>query len=138
SVTDSPSLGFSGPDAFGYKGTNGGGSSSAMASITVTPQGPGPSASTDPATDFTDSMATLRGTVNPYGQATSYHFDYGTTTSYGQAVPSPDAAVGSDRTLHSESATIAGLQRVATYHFRIVASTSNGTAYGADSTFSPG
>ncbi len=36
----------------------------------------------------------MKGTVNPYGLDTTYHFEYGTTTAYGASLPVPDADVG--------------------------------------------
>src|SRR5690349_5733149 len=48
-----------------------------------------PSATTGTADSVSQSSATLSGTVNPNGQATTYYFAYGTSTSYGtQTSPS--------------------------------------------------
>src|SRR5205085_11576267 len=44
---------------------------------------PGPGAVTGAATSGAPTSATLNGTVNPDGEATTYHFDYGTTAAYG-------------------------------------------------------
>ena len=51
------------------------------------------------ATAITSTSATVNGTVNPEGQATTYYFEYGTTTSYGSQtatlfVPEPALATG--------------------------------------------
>ena len=43
----------------------------------------------------------LKGSVDPYGLDTHYHFEYGTTTSYGTNVPVPDADAGSNEGFHS-------------------------------------
>ena len=94
-----------------------------------------PSVQTGAATNVTDSGATLNGTVDPDGQATTYHFDYGTSPNYGQQVPASDASVGSDSTSHSESQALSGLLPNTTYHFRIVATNASGTTDGADQTF---
>jgi hypothetical protein len=53
-----------------------------------------PVASTGNAAAITPSSATLNGTVNPEGQSTSYHFEYGTTTSYGGETAIADAGAG--------------------------------------------
>lgn len=45
---------------------------------------PPPGVFTGPATQITTTGATLTGTVNPNGQATTYTFQYGTTTAFGQ------------------------------------------------------
>src|SRR5205807_1918450 len=47
------------------------------------------------ANSLSASGATLRGTVNPHNSAARYHFDWGTTTGYGQVVPVPDGPAGS-------------------------------------------
>lgn len=94
---------------------------------------PPPVVSTGTATAVSQSGATLNGTVNPQGSATTYHFDYGTSTSYGSSTPSQSA--GSDSSDHAESASITGLAAGTTYHFRVVAQNASGTTYGADQVF---
>lgn len=92
-----------------------------------------PTASTGAASSVSTGSATLNGTVNPSGLAASYHFEYGTSTSYGQSTPTQSA--GADSQTHPESAAIAGLAPGTTYHFRIVATNSAGTSLGADQIF---
>jgi hypothetical protein len=77
--------------------------------------------------------ATLTGSVNPVGHGTTWHFDYGTTTSYGSRTANQNAGAGT--TAASVSAAISGLAPSMTYHYRIVASSSGGTTNGADQTF---
>ncbi len=101
----------------------------------VPPPPSAPAASTDPATDVTDSAATLHGTVNPEGSPTTYHFEYGTTKAYGQQIPSPDGSVGSDSNDHPEAQSPSGLTPNTTYHYRIVATNAQGTTSGADEKF---
>jgi hypothetical protein len=93
---------------------------------------PGPTAATDSATDVDHDSATLRGSSNPLGRATSVHFEYGTTTSYGSQTTAQ--AIGSGSASTSFQATVDGLQPATTYHFRAVAVNSAGTANGADMT----
>jgi hypothetical protein len=57
-----------------------------------------PAVATNAATAIAPDAATLQGTVNADGSSTSYHFDYGPTTSYGASVPEPDASAGSGST----------------------------------------
>lgn len=95
---------------------------------TAPPQAPQPSASTGSATT-TDGSATVNGSVNPNGLATSYYFEYGTTANYGQQTP-PQAA-GSGTGAVSVAATLSGLSANTTYHYRLV-------AVGPDSAFSLG
>ncbi len=101
-----------------------------------------PKATTAAATAITVNGATLNGTVNPNGASTTYHFEYGKTTSYGSKTSArggrgatPDANAGSDYVDHNVSATVSGLEPNTTYHFRIVSSSGRGNANGADITF---
>jgi len=93
----------------------------------------GPSASTSLASAATDSTATLNGTVNPDGVATTYSFQYGTSSSYGSQTASQSA--GSGTTAQTVSATLSGLSPGATYHFRLVATSAAGTSNGSDHAF---
>jgi hypothetical protein len=77
----------------------------------------------------------LNGSVDPYGLDTHYHFEYGTTTSYGTNVPVPDADAGSNEGFVPVSQTVTGLQPSTTYHFRLVASNSAGPNTSRDETF---
>jgi hypothetical protein len=87
------------------------------------------------ASNVTASSATLGATVNPRGQATTYRFEYGTDTTYGQSAPAEAVAIGSGATGVAVSQAIAGLQPDTTYHFRVVATSPVGTRLGPDSTF---
>src|SRR5262249_27742775 len=80
------------------------------------------------------TAATLTGSVDPRGLSTNWHFDYGTTTSYGSKTPSKGAGSGNGAV--AVSAALAGLAPGTTYHYRLVASSSAGTTTGSDLTFS--
>ncbi len=85
------------------------------------------------------TSATVSGTVNPNGQATTYHFDYGTSTSYGSTAPgSPYPSAGSGTTAQSVSTNLTGLAANTTYHYRLEATNATGTTYGPDQTFTTG
>ena len=79
--------------------------------------------------------ATLNGTLNPNSSATSYHFEYGTDTTYGTSTTSADAGAGAeDRAVTAE---LTGLAAGTTYHFRLMADNgTGGVQHGADTTFS--
>jgi plastocyanin len=101
---------------------------------TVTVTGPAaPVVSTGSASAVSETGAMLNGTVNPSEQATSYFFEYGTTTAYGQKTTEESA--GSGTTAVPESATVSGLSPATDYHFRLVAKNATGTSPGADRTF---
>jgi hypothetical protein len=78
-------------------------------------------------------MATLKGTVDPNGSATSVSFEYGMTTSYGSTTA--PQSIGAGQNPVAVSQTVAGLICGTPYHFRVVATTSSGTTRGLDQTF---
>jgi hypothetical protein len=90
------------------------------------------------ASEVTNSSATVTGSINPEGTATTYQFQYGTTTSYGLVAPASPQSVGSDSTTHVVSTQLTGLLSRTEYHYRLVAINSNGTSYGSDGTFATG
>jgi hypothetical protein len=93
-----------------------------------------PTARTGAATGITKTAATLNGTIAPNGGFTRWRFDYGRTTAYGSSTPV--ASAGSGTATVAEAATVSGLRRATTYHFRIVAIDAAGVAYpAADATF---
>jgi hypothetical protein len=77
--------------------------------------------------------ARLSGTVNPNGLTTSWYFAYGKTTSYGSKTPTQDA--GSGTATQGVSFLVQSLQAGVTYHFRLVAASSAGSAVSPDRTF---
>ena len=88
---------------------------------------------TPSATAVTASSARVSAIVEPNGDSTSYSFDYGTSTSYGNDNGSWD--IGPTRGPQTVSGTLIGLTPGTTYHFRAEAFNSLGTTYGADETF---
>ncbi len=94
----------------------------------------GPVAVTGSATSVTTTTATLNGTVDPNGRATTWHFEYGTSTSYGSKTAEKSAGSGTSTT--GVSAPVSGLTRGRLYHYRLVATSDAGTSRGADQTFS--
>ena len=93
----------------------------------------GPAAATSAASAVTGTSATLNGRVTPNGQPTTFHFEYGRTTSYGSRTP--ELSAGST-TPAAVAQGITGLARWTVYHFRLFARWSTGqTARGYDFTF---
>ncbi|HEX9966514.1 MAG TPA: hypothetical protein VGB06_01070, partial [Solirubrobacterales bacterium] len=97
--------------------------------------GPAPVVATGQPSAIGVSTATLNGAVNPRGQATTYRFEYGPTTSYGTKVPVPNASVGSGTVDVAVSQAIAGLEAGREYHYRVVATNPEGTVFGDDAVF---
>jgi hypothetical protein len=115
----------------GYDGPTGVGAPNGPLLLTGAP----PIVATSAPTAVTSSAATLNGAVDPQGAETTYHFEYGTTTSYGTSAPVPSATAGSGNAKEAVSQAITGLQSGTTYHYRLVATNSNGTSDGEDSVF---
>ena len=92
-----------------------------------------PTAITGPVTSIGPTTATATGTVNPGGQATTWYFEYGASTSYGTQTATKSA--GSGTTNVQVSAAFAGLAPGMTYHYRLVAANAAGTRRGADGIF---
>jgi hypothetical protein len=96
---------------------------------------PAPGVTTGAATATSPTTATLSASVNP-GDATltSCYFSYGTTTAYGATVPcaSTPSPTGGAQTV---TAQIGGLSASTTYDFRVVATSDDGTAAGANASF---
>jgi hypothetical protein len=85
------------------------------------------------ATKITVSSATLNAGIDPVGFDTTYHFEYGPTPDYGQSVPVPDQAIGTNAQPVSQQ--VGGLEENVTYHFRVVATNKWGTTRSPDATF---
>ncbi len=91
-----------------------------------------------PPTVITTTSAAFTATVNPQGLATTVHFEYGPVL--GGSSPAvitypsvtPDQSVGPDFANHTVTDTVTGLLPNVTYHVRVVATNSAGSALGAD------
>ena len=103
-----------------------------MVDLTVLAASP-PAVLTRLAGTHSGTAATLNGSVNPNGATTTARFDYGASASYGASTPLLN--VGNGTNVISVSNVVTGLTPNSTYHFRLVASNSGGTNYGADQTF---
>ena len=94
-----------------------------------------PAASTVAASAISSSGATAMAIVTPNSGDASVHFDVGTSTAYGSQTAIQHLRGVSPATV---SATLAGLSPSTSYHYRVVASSADGTAVGADQTFTTG
>jgi WD40 repeat protein len=97
------------------------------------PAATAPAATTAGASGITGSAATLAGTVGPGGAATSYVFEYGTSTSFG-SITGPVGA-GSGESAVAATGSLTGLSPNTTYLYRVVAANSLGTTFGAVASF---
>jgi hypothetical protein len=92
-----------------------------------------PSVTTSPASSVAPTSARLNGEVNPNGHATTWYFQFGTSTSYGTNTAVRNA--GSGTKAAGASIAVTGLSPGGAYDFRIVASSASGTSFGANQTF---
>lgn len=72
--------------------------------------------------------ATLHGTVNPNGLATSYQFEYGPTSALGKGSPVTAGSAGAGAVPVAEATRITGLSPDTTYYYELVATNSDGTS----------
>lgn len=94
-----------------------------------------PDVTTGTASGLSQTAATLNGTVNPNGAATTYQFEYGTSTGYGSTAPASPGSAGSGSAAVAESASLTGLSAGTVYHFRLNATNATGTTHGSDQSF---
>src|SRR4051794_38256888 len=88
---------------------------------------------------ISDSYALISGTINPNGNDSSYHFEWGTSTTYGQVTPTTQA--GNGKAEVPVDISLDELEPSTTYHYRLVVEpgVSNPGAFaplfGADASF---
>jgi hypothetical protein len=92
-----------------------------------------PQATTLAATNITATNANLRASINPDGAATTFYFQYGTSTNYGSFSTTNTLAAGTSAVVTNTAVT--GLIIGTLYHFQVVAGNSAGSSVGADLTF---
>jgi hypothetical protein len=89
-------------------------------------------AQTGPVSGVTQTGATISGTVDPNGEATTFIWEVGASTSYGFAFY---RSMDAEAVPESVSLVLTELLPDMTYHYRLVATNASGTVYGADQTF---
>ncbi len=99
---------------------------------------PAPSVLTGGASSAGERTVTLSGSVDPHGWETSYLFQYGTTSAYGQQWPTLPITLGALSGAQQISIYLEGLQPETLYHYRLLATNEGGTTYGPDQTFTTG
>jgi hypothetical protein len=83
----------------------------------------------------TEVSARLRAKINPESIATTYHFEYGLTDTYGSTFPATPVDIGDGRAPVAVVKAIAGLDAGTSYHYRVVAENAAGVTNGPDRTF---
>jgi hypothetical protein len=92
-----------------------------------------PAVYTGAAQSVSFGSATLTGSIDPRGSNTSYYFQYGPTRAYGAQTATADIAAGTT-TVHV-AVSIAGLQPITVYHYRLIAVNAAGATTGLDRSF---
>jgi phosphodiesterase/alkaline phosphatase D-like protein len=91
-----------------------------------------PFAATLPAVEVSQQTAALAGSIDSRGLPTIYEFDLGTDTNYstrifGEADTNPG--------IHTYTVTLRGFAPSTTYHYRLLATNTDGVVYGTDQQF---
>jgi hypothetical protein len=97
-----------------------------------------PTISSTSVSAVTTKAALLEAEINPEGEATTYHFEYGTADCASNpctSTPVPNGNVGSASAAVRVSKEIAGLSPGTTYHFRVIAVNGSGPSESLDRTF---
>lgn len=81
------------------------------------------------------TSAELVGEINPRSGQTTWYFEWGPTSTYGNKTPIPAGDAGSGDTAIPVAAQITDLIQGVTYHFRLVATNQYGTSVTPDQTF---
>ncbi len=97
------------------------------------PPGLPPTVTTEAASLITDSAAVLNALANAHGSDTDVQFEWGLTVAYGNLTSLFDIGSGNSDVL--AQANINGLMAATTYHFRAIATNTDGSAVGADKQF---
>lgn len=87
-----------------------------------------PAVTAGAATSINDVAATLHGTVNPNGAATTYQFAWGTTTALGNLSPAAPTSAGAGTKSVAKHTRIAGLTPDTTYYYELVATNAAGAS----------
>jgi hypothetical protein len=117
---------------YAIQATNAQGTSTSPDATFNTPPPTLPAVSTEAASEISQNNANITGTVNPQGLPTSYEFDIGTDTTYGSRI---FGEAGSGDQATTITLTLHGLAPATLYHYRLQATNTYGTTYGADQTF---
>ncbi|MGH3732861.1 MAG: HlyD family efflux transporter periplasmic adaptor subunit [Acidimicrobiales bacterium] len=121
-------------EQLGCPAPNSGSGSSGQSSDIANPAlGAAPSVATGSASSIGAASVDLNATINPNGAATTYYFEYGTTSAYGLLTSTFSLASGTSSS--PVSVDVTGLSADTTYLYRVVATNSVGSSIGSGVTF---
>ena len=81
------------------------------------------------------TSATLSAQVDPRGESSEYHFEYGPTALYGTTLPAAGIGSAGDFEVYEVGSYPQSLTPDTEYHFRVVVENKHGTRYGNDQVF---
>jgi hypothetical protein len=113
--------------------TNGSGVSTGLDHTVTTTGHPPAVPTTGTATSIGKTSATVNGTIQPNGEATTWAFQYGLTTSYG--LQASGGVLAASTTPSAVTSQLTGIAPGTLFHFRLVAFHGVTPSYGADQTF---
>ena len=96
---------------------------------------PPPVVAEESVSNVAGSSATLEAQINPEGSETTYRFEYGTSTAYGESIPNPEGSAGPGTSTVGVKAHPQDLKPHTTYHYRVLATNAAETVTGPDQTF---
>jgi DNA-binding beta-propeller fold protein YncE len=85
--------------------------------------------------NLTATTADLNAQLNPNGLNTTYRFEYGPTTAYGQSAPVPDGSLSASNKDQAIGVHLANLTPHVVYHYTLIAINADGTTTAPDHTF---
>lgn len=91
-----------------------------------------PNVTAGAASQVTQNSATVAGQINPNARATTWHVEFGPTSSYGSQTPTQSLTPGVAAV--PVTAVLSGLATHTVVHYRFVASNADGTTSSADAT----
>jgi hypothetical protein len=96
-----------------------------------------PEVTVGPVKERRPNEAIVVGEVNPKGKKTTFTFEWGDTTEYGNRTPEPPGDVGEGLTPKPVTATLGPLDPARSYHYRLVATSEDAVTYSADQLIEP-
>ena len=85
--------------------------------------------------NLTATTADLNAQLNPNGLDTTYRFEYGPTSAYGQSAPVPDGSLSASNEDQAIGVHLANLTPHVVYHYTLVATNADGSTTAPDHTF---
>jgi hypothetical protein len=119
--------------------TNSVGTTTGPDKVFTTPPPTPPTATTGEAVEVSANSATITGVVDTRELPTSLQFEVGTVPEAGSLVPAiVGSSAGSGGAVSISATFSSSLQQDTTYYYRTVATSSDGTSYGAERSFTTG